>query len=80
MRLALSVAAAVALAVVSLTADDKARITGEYVEARTAEVFAGGCMMNSEAETLGRQAVMAWRITSGAVLRTATAKGSQKRR
>ena len=66
MRLALSVAAAVALAVVSLTADDKARITGEYVEARTAEVFAGGCIMNSEAETLGRQAVMAWRITSGA--------------
>src|SRR5688572_24856984 len=48
------------------TADDKSRITGEYVEARTAEVFAGGCIMNSEAETLGRQAVMAWRITSGA--------------
>jgi hypothetical protein len=41
------------------------RITGEYVEARTAEVFAGGCIMNSEAETMGRQAVMAWRITSG---------------
>jgi hypothetical protein len=41
------------------------RITGEYVEARTAEVFAGGCIMNSEAETLGRQAVMAWRIASG---------------
>jgi hypothetical protein len=49
-----------------LSADDKGRITGEYVEARTAEVFAGGCIMNSEAETLGRQAVMAWRITSGA--------------
>lgn len=42
-----------------------ARITGEYVEARTAEVFAGGCIMNSEAETMGRQAIMAWRITSG---------------
>jgi len=49
-----------------VTADDRARITGDYVEARTAEVFAGGCIMNSEAETLGRQAVMAWRITSGA--------------
>ena len=49
---------------VGLAADDR-RITGDYVEARTAEVFAGGCIMNSEAETLGRQAVMAWRINSG---------------
>jgi hypothetical protein len=46
-------------------ADPGARLTGEYVEARTAEVFAGGCIMNSEAETMGRQAIMAWRITSG---------------
>ena len=53
MRLAFSVISAVGLAVVSLAADDKARITGEYVEARTAEVFAGGCIMNSEAETAG---------------------------
>ena len=65
MRLALSVTAAIALSAVALTADDRGRITGEYVEARTAEVFAGGCIMNSEAETMGRQAVMAWRITSG---------------
>jgi hypothetical protein len=43
-----------------------ARVTGDYVEARTAEVFAGGCIMNSEAETMGRQAVLAWRVTSGA--------------
>ena len=46
-------------------AEPGARITGEYVEARTAEVFAGGCIMNSEAETMGRQAIMAWKITSG---------------
>ena len=45
--------------------DPRAHIIGEYVEARTAEVFAGGCIMNSEAETLGRQAIMAWKITSG---------------
>ena len=44
-------------------AADRGRVTGDYVEARTAEVFAGGCIMNSEAETMGRQAVMAWRIT-----------------
>lgn len=49
----------------ALLADPRARVTGEYVEARTAEVFAGGCIMNSEAETMGRQAVMAWRIATG---------------
>lgn len=59
------VISAATVSVSAATADDKGRITGEYVEARTAEVFAGGCIMNSEAETLGRQAVMAWRITAG---------------
>jgi hypothetical protein len=41
-------------------------LTGDYVEARTAEVFTGGCIMGSEAETMGRQAVLAWRVASGA--------------
>ena len=66
MKLVLTVVAALVVSAGVLSANDKGRITGEYVEARTAEVFAGGCIMNSEAETLGRQAVMAWRITSGA--------------
>ncbi len=61
----LLVIAALVISAASLSADDTGRITGEYVEARTAEVFAGGCIMNSEAETMGRQALMAWRITSG---------------
>jgi hypothetical protein len=63
MKSLLVIASLMLTAVVS--ADDKGRLTGEYVEARTAEVFAGGCIMNSEAETMGRQAIMAWRITSG---------------
>jgi hypothetical protein len=41
-------------------------VVGEYVEARTAEVFAGGCIMSSQAETMGREAVLAWHVTSGA--------------
>ena len=65
MKLALSFAAALMVSAAVVSADDPGRITGEYVEARTAEVFAGGCIMNSEAETMGRQAIMAWRITSG---------------
>jgi hypothetical protein len=44
---------------------DKASVTGEYVEARTAEVFTGGCIMGSEAETVGRQAVLAWKVDRG---------------
>ena len=65
MKLAFSIVAASTLLAAVVSADDPARLTGEYVEARTAEVFAGGCIMNSEAETMGRQAVMAWRITTG---------------
>ena len=65
MKLAVIAVAALAVSATGLTADEKGRITGEYVEARTAEVFAGGCIMNSEAETMGRQAIMAWKITSG---------------
>src|SRR5919201_6132139 len=42
-------------------------ISGKYVEARTAEVFTGGCIMSSEAETIGRQAVLAWKIDRGEV-------------
>lgn len=42
-------------------------VSGIYVEARTAEVFAGGCVMNSEAETMGKQAVLAWHIDRGVV-------------
>ena len=65
MRTAIITASLVLVGAAALAAEPGARITGEYVEARTAEVFAGGCIMNSEAETMGRQAIMAWRITSG---------------
>jgi hypothetical protein len=40
-------------------------IVGDYVEARTASVFAGACHYNGELVTTGRDAVMAWNITSG---------------
>lgn len=57
--------AAVLMAAASSVGAGTATVTGEYVEARTAEVFAGGCVMSSEAETVGRQAVMAWKIGTG---------------
>jgi hypothetical protein len=41
------------------------KIAGEYVEVRTASVFAGACHYNGELVTTGRDAVMAWNFTSG---------------
>jgi hypothetical protein len=40
-------------------------VSGSYVEARTAEVFTGGCVMNSEAGTAGKEAVLAWKVDRG---------------
>jgi len=53
-----------ALTLVTLSAKP-ASITGTYVEARTAEVFAGACIMNGEAATTGREALMAWKVDRG---------------
>jgi hypothetical protein len=40
-------------------------IAGDYVEARTASVFAGACHYNGELVTIGHEAVAAWNFTSG---------------
>src|SRR5258705_8553418 len=40
-------------------------IRGDYVEVRTASVFAGACHYNGEVTTTGRDAMMAWNVTSG---------------
>jgi hypothetical protein len=41
------------------------KITGDYVEARTASVFAGPCHYNGELVTTGKDAVMAWSFADG---------------
>lgn len=48
-------------------AANPASVTGTYVEARTAEVFAGACIMNGEAATAGREALLAWKVDHGQV-------------
>ncbi len=40
-------------------------ITGDYVEARTASVFAGACHYNGELVTSGRDAILAWSVWHG---------------
>lgn len=42
------------------------KISGDYVEARTASVFAGACHYNGELTTAGREAEMVWHISKGA--------------
>ena len=67
MKSAFSAAVAVSLlASASLSANDPG-VAGDYVEVRTAQVFAGGCIMGSEGEAAGREAILAWRVSRGAV-------------
>jgi len=40
-------------------------IKGDYVEVRTASVFAGACHFNGEVVTAGREAIMSWSFASG---------------
>ena len=65
MRRTILALALIGLAAAPLVAGGKGTVNGAYVEARTAEVFTGGCIMNSEAETMGRQAVLAWKVDRG---------------
>lgn len=60
---ALKTIAASALLLAASTA--MAAVKGDYVEVRTASVFAGPCHYNGELVTTGRDAMMAWNITEG---------------
>jgi hypothetical protein len=41
------------------------QITGQYIEARTADIWTGPCIANSELNLVGKQAVMAWHVDRG---------------
>ena len=40
-------------------------ITGQYVEARTCDIWTGPCFANADFNLTGKNAVMAWRIDQG---------------
>jgi len=42
-----------------------AGIRGDYIEARTADVFTGPCFSNAEISIYGKHAVMAWKVNEG---------------
>src|SRR4051812_1143883 len=40
-------------------------LSGQYVEARTCDVWTGACFANAEMHVTGKHALMAWRIDQG---------------
>ena len=54
-----------AAAVAFTSRAENTAIKGDYVEVRTASVFTGACHFNGEVVTTGREAIMAWKFTSG---------------
>ena len=68
MRRVLFAAAIMIVALCALVFSSQAEnvsLRGDYVEVRTASVFAGACHYNGEVVTTGRDAMMAWNVTSG---------------
>jgi hypothetical protein len=63
--LTLGVLASLAGTVTLNSQAETASVRGDYVEVRTASVFAGACHYNGELTTAGRDALMAWNVKSG---------------
>lgn len=40
-------------------------VAGDYLEARTSDVYTGPCYANSEVNLTGKEAILAWRVTDG---------------
>lgn len=66
----LSTAAIFAAASVSFAAESTLpahnNVSGNYIEARTADVYTGPCFANGEVEQVGQEAVFGWKINKGA--------------
>jgi hypothetical protein len=44
-----------------------AEISGQYIEARTCDVFTGPCFANADMGLIGKHAVLAWKVDKGAL-------------
>src|SRR5262245_42544242 len=47
--------------------DTSTTIRGQYVEARTCDVYTGECFANADTGLVGKHGVLAWKIDSGSV-------------
>jgi len=50
--------------------DPSATIRGQYVEARTCDVFTGACFANADTGLIGKNGVLAWKVDSGSIAGT----------
>jgi hypothetical protein len=48
-----------------LTAASAGKISGDYIETRSADVYTGTCVANSEVNLTGTEAILAWHIKEG---------------
>src|SRR5690348_10984244 len=55
-----------AASIVSAASLPARSVTGNYIEARTADVYTGPCFANGEIEMAGKEAVFGWKINKGA--------------
>jgi hypothetical protein len=55
------------LLALSLPSGTEAGVTGQYVEARTCDIWTGPCFANAEMNLSGKNALMAWKVESGSV-------------
>ena len=53
------------LLVAGLEVSAQAEIRGDYVEGRSADVYAGPCYANSQVSMEGKEAMMAWKVRAG---------------
>ena len=60
-----SVLAAALVLLVGTTGALAGQISGNYLEARTADVYVGACFANSEVGLIGKEAVLGWQVTKG---------------
>jgi hypothetical protein len=52
-------------AVMAAGLQNRTQLRGDYIEARTADVFTGPCFANSEVDLVGNLAVFGWRVQKG---------------
>src|SRR5262245_63650626 len=50
-----------------LAFDSSATVRGQYVEARTCDVYTGTCFANADTGLTGKNAALAWKFESGTV-------------
>lgn len=65
MRAIPHIAALLSICVLTAATADAAEIRGQYLEARTCDVFTGPCFANAEMGMAGKEAVLAWKVDEG---------------